>query len=77
MVRTDSRITDTQTTPRVSVENYSTRGLKPSGTKRGIFQEPFSRTYYLGQKSLATYGTGPFIDKMMSNLLCQTPKYYI
>ena len=25
--------TDTQTTPRVSVENYSTRGLKPSGTK--------------------------------------------
>ena len=37
MVRTDSRITDRethpQTTPRVSVETYSTRGLKPSGTK--------------------------------------------
>ena len=41
MVRTDSRITDRQThrqthpqtTARGSVENYSTRGLKPSGTK--------------------------------------------
>ena len=37
MVRTDPRITDTQTHPqttaRGSVENYSTRGLKPSGTK--------------------------------------------
>ena len=37
MVHTDSRIADTQThpqtTPRVSVETYSTRGLRPSGTK--------------------------------------------
>ena len=47
------------------------------GLIRGISQEAFSRTYYLGQKSSATYGTGPFIDKIMSNLLSQTPKHYI
>ena len=51
--------------------------LKETHLKRGISQEPFSRTYYLGQKSSATYGTGPFIDKIMSNLLSQTPKHYL
>ena len=38
---------------------------------------PQLSSYYLGQKSSATYGTGPFIDKIMSNLLSQTPKHYL